>query len=1278
MNEEEFAPDSEKNLESLLLSLQSNQNSESATFTAANRFRFCHDIITLSKIPDFFINLISFLIFIIYDFTICLQAIPFHWFESLSPNQFLEDPTSLNFIFSELLVQQISFAMILFILLFVIFQWISLFLYDPNIHISRIKSSILYFSFYYLPFILSPIIGTLFGSLVLATSGDSTQNTSIFYALILPIAYLFLLLNYSIFNSTCEYNLIIGKALFSFFSPPFHAVDAMVMFFLAFFTAFILDSQRSILTISAAVSLIWGISVFFIKRQNSYVSYFPNVCFRKLPIDAIVFGFLTIINAWFSIPYQFLFDLWVTLLLFDFGASFLIMRFYFLTTKIVFEHVSGCNFNPAKINKSIDAINVLRNGIMFKFTEAVDRDFLSWILTHFCSGALIVDTVRICLALGIPLNEMPLQRFSLAPHHLTSMKFISFQLDQFRKFQSDDSSPLVKVAISELQREGEALKTISESDVEHHSIIWIGKEAKRSTKLFRNFASEFQNSKIIDKLWIDFCTEILCAPSKAVSPPPNAFELLPVPFFFIIKDKGKIHQQRRNLKPSSIEQLTQQFAYSATWPFRFWVRLTLIAFICFVIADNICYTQSMRQFAQIFSDISQLFIYGSALSYKFLKNIDSLSLLPAVNEIMSIIGINSIVANEFKSNFVLNSEEINSGKKYLNLFSSSIPSFNRSKCASMSLLLATDFEQPTTSTIEQHRCYTNMMQYYIDYVANYTNQQVDEVYQKLTVRMTDDFLAVVIVFSFLTIIYIWVFVTIKKKQVKALRIIKKINTKKYEFREPGYSFSIIVSIFLWLIILCVAFALFYVYYNEVQSNSSLMHDCLFQMDMVSDIARNAMAGLALIEFSILDRSNQKSFERFARNRGRLVLVSTQLLTANGVNDSFLNVEPLVHWSTPHSDSFSVLLLDFGHMMMNGNFSVNSYNFLMLRYLIIFNISQLANETLENMMAAALFDLQGNGSSFWLASIGFLLFALIAWLLLEFLHSRHRLWFNGVRFIFRRELSSSPKRMRRMLKLIKKEYGNILEKLPFPALVVTLCRNQNDDFLDEIVDCNEDAASYIKLSIEQIKGQKFSEFFDNEVEVKTDDNKTLRFFKSSFSKNLTLVRIEDMTTILKKQESRKRFIQKMRPSLNQNLPIFGEMFVISFKFIAKPECCDRVEPIMQSIEDKYNDVKRITIGFTFYRAIVIVNHNDMKELAILSLKFASEVIEKFNELACGALTMGKVVVTPLVESEVVSVACGEAVDRSERFLLCGEFGKCAVDQDILMETHVESPIFVCMK
>ena len=619
---------------------------------------------------------------------------------------------------------------------------------------------------------------------------------------------------------------------------------------------------------------------------------------------------------------------------------------------------------------------------------------------------------------------------------------------------------------------------------------------------------------------------------------------------------------------------------------------------------------------------------------------------------MSIIGINSVVANEFKSNFVLNSEEINSGKKYLNLFSSSIPSFNLSKCASMSLLLATDFEQPTTSTIEQHRCYTNMMQYYIDYVANYTNQQVDEVYQKLKVRMTDDYIALIVVFSFLTVIYIWIFVTIKKKQIKALKIIKKINTKKYEFREPGFSFSVIVSIFLWLIILSVAFALFYVYFNEVKSNSSLMRDCLFQMDMVSDIARNAMAGLALIEFSILDRSNQRSFERSARHRGRLVLKSTQLLTVNGVNDSFLNVEPLVHWSTPHSDSFSVLLLDFGHMMMNGNFSVNSYNFLMLRYLIIFNISQLANETLENMMAAALFDLQGNGSSFWLASIGFLLFALIAWLLLEFLHSKHRLWFNGVRFIFRRELSSSPKRMRRMLKLLNKEYGSILEKLPFPALVVTLL----SDSLDEIVDCNEEAASCMKLSIEQIKGQKFTDFFENDNEVKTEDNKTLRLSKSSFSKSLTLVRIEDMTSILKKQESRHRFIQKMRPNFNQPLPVYGSMFVISFKFVAKPELCDKIEPIMLSIEEKFSDVKRITIGFTFYRAVVIFSQNDIDnnhEMAIVSLKFVCEIIDKIGDAACGALTCGDVVVTPLVE-------------------------KCAADQEILLEAHIDSPVFVCMK
>lgn len=1272
MPEKEFAPKDETNLESLLFSLQSNQSSDSKRMATNNRFCFCHDIISLSRLPSFFINLISFVILGIYDITICIQSTPIYWIESLSPHQFLEDPSSLNFIFSELIVQQVSFAIIVFIVLIVIFQWISFFFYDSSLHLSFLKSSFLDLSFNYMPFLLSPIVGTLFGSLAVATSGTSTQNTSLSYALILPTVYLFLLLNYLVFSSICEFNLIIKKSTFSCFSPPFFVVDAFILFLISFCNAFSLHSEKSIQTIGAAISMLWGISVFLLKRNLSYLSFFANILFHKLPLDAIAFSFLTIIEVWVAIPSPLLFDLWITIFIFDIGASAVRMNFYHLTTKLTFQHTTNYPFNPSKINSATDAINALRSGIAFKYVESVDREFLSWVLINFCSEALIVDVVRICLVLRIPLNELTLRRFSLAPNHLTSMKFIAFQIDEFRKYQSDDSIPSVKIAIDEFERKKESYQTIIDNDANSHSIIWLGKETKKSKKLFRNIASEYANSKRIDELWRAFCIQTLYAPSKAVSPPPNSFELLPAHFSFVSTNKESDIVHRHRPKLSSIERLTHNFFHLATSPFLVCVRLTFLVFLIFVIADNINYSQSMRTFGKIFTEISQIFIYGASLSYKFLKNIDSFSVLPNIDQIMSIIGINSVVANEFKSNFVLSSEEINNGKKYLSLFSHELPTFNVSSCIPMSLLLATTFEQPTTATIEQHRCYTQMMQFYIDSIANYTDSRVDEVLQEFQVDLNDDFIELIVAFIILTVVYICIFVNIKKKQVQALAIIKKINSEKYEYNEPGFSFSVLVSSFAWLLILCAAAALYTTFYFEVKSNSLLMRDCLFQMDMISDIARNAMVGLALAEFSILDKESSDRFETLANNRGNLVLESTQLLMTNGIKKSFWNVQPLTHLSMQESESFSVVLFDFGHMMINGNFAIDSYNFLMLRYLTIFNISQLANSTLENMMAASLFGLQEKGTSFWLASIGFLIFAIIAWALLEFMHSRQRLWFKGVIFIFRKELSSSPKRMRNMLKLLNNKHAKIIEKLPFPYLIVT-----NDDE-KEIIDCNQVAAMHLNFSIEQIIGQKFNEFFDNDDFYRTD-KKTLRFIKTPFMADLTLIRIEDLTSQYKKNESRNLFIMKMRPKIEKKLPIFGPMLVISLKFTSQNNF-EKISSVLRNLENRFNAVIRISIGLTFYQAVVL---NDLVNQAkespeISALKFVFEVIEQLGEMCCGALTKGEVVVTPIVDSEVVSVICGEAADRAGRFLLCNLFGKCIVDEEIMNESRIESSIFVCMK
>ena len=1275
MKEDESSSENDRNLESLLLSLQTEQSSESSSYATANHFKFCHDVITLSKIPDFMSNIIEFLIILIYDFTICFQAIPFHLFESLSPNTFLQNPSTLNFIFSELYVQQISFAMIIIIIIFVFFQWISLLFYNPNLHMSTMKSSFLFFSFRYLPFLLSPIVGAFFGCLVLATSGDSAQSTSIYYAIILPITYLFLLLNYSFYTSTCSYNLIIGRSYFSFFSPPFFVVDAIAMFLLAFCTAFCVDHRTIIMTICASISIIWGSMYFLIKRPFKFINYFPNIFLLKLPIDAILYSLVTFFNSWFSIPKQLLFDLCIVLFIFGFVTSIIIAKFHYLTIKGRLEHVNDKKFNPSKIKKSVEVIDTIRSGIIFQFIEATDKNFLEWGLTHYCSEDLIVESVRICLAFQIPMNEMQIQQISLTPRYLKSLKFLAFQLNQFKKYKSDDSTLYVKIAVEELNREFEILKKEVECDPEPYSIVHIGKETRRAKKLFRSYAAEYASSQQIHNLWKKICFEVLYSPSKAISPLPNAFELLPAPFYYVFQNNEdetnhsvlQSSDDSKSAKPSKspIERLTQNFANKSMLPYRYWLRLTLIVFVLFVISYNIIYRNYMRKSANVFSDISQLYIYGVSLSYHFIKNIDSFSPLPSIREIMEIIGISEIEAHDYRSNFELNSPELNSGQIYLPLFTEVMPSFNESGCPPISLLLASDLEPPATASIIQHRCYVRMMEYYVDTVSNYTNSQTNGIAYNFKSQMRIHLIFISVIFAILTVYYIIFFVKIKNKQMSALNIVKKVNTYKYEYKEPKISFSISISIFLWLVILAAAFALFLTFNYQIKSNSSLIKDCLVQIGIVSSISRNAMTGFAIGEFSLLDENYTKYYENLAKVRGEYVLQSTNELS-DGIDDTFSEIEPLSRWSTPDSDSFSVLLLDFGHMMFSGNFSLNGYNFLMLRFLLIFNISQLANETLENMMASTLFSLQGKGSSFWISSIGFFIFALISWFLLEVLHSVHRIWFNGIRFILRRELSSSPDRKRRILELMYPENESILDKLPFPAIIVDG---------PAIVASNESSSEFTKLSNEQIQGQHFTEFFENDREVVTDENRILQFLHTKFQNKsgLQLVRIEDKTDKIEKEINMSSYIQKMHPKIDE-LPQKGEMYHIGFTFEGKEEDYSSVETIIKSIEEKFNnEIKRISIGTTFYRAVYLGSS------ATVPSRFIFDVFSQIGSITIGSLTRGIGVITAVVEYDLISVVCGEVADRGEKFLQLGQIGKCLVDEEIFSEIdHNDNSIFVSMK
>lgn len=109
------------NIAALLTSIGYGEDS-SDRLSYQNRFRYVHDIISLSRVPESLTIILWCTIFVIFDLIICLQANAFNWYSSLLPDNFMDNPSKGNFIFSELNIQQAAFVLIMIAFIMVGFQ----------------------------------------------------------------------------------------------------------------------------------------------------------------------------------------------------------------------------------------------------------------------------------------------------------------------------------------------------------------------------------------------------------------------------------------------------------------------------------------------------------------------------------------------------------------------------------------------------------------------------------------------------------------------------------------------------------------------------------------------------------------------------------------------------------------------------------------------------------------------------------------------------------------------------------------------------------------------------------------------------------------------------------------------------------------------------------------------------------------------------------------------------------------------------------------------------
>ena len=198
-----------------------------------------------------------------------------------------------------------------------------------------------------------------------------------------------------------------------------------------FFLALRVGPYANYVTIGSGLCIFWGAMTLLLQHRTVFLTFWPDLLLGKLPVDAIVFGVITILDILVNIPDMLLMDLWIVMYLVDIGIAYFILSMNVRFTRLRFEPHGGHCFNPAKFVKKHPALMALRIGVSYGWREAID--FVKWIFGSFRHDSMIPDVVLICLVTGIPLSERPWKQV-ISPEHTTAVRFLAFQTELYMTF----------------------------------------------------------------------------------------------------------------------------------------------------------------------------------------------------------------------------------------------------------------------------------------------------------------------------------------------------------------------------------------------------------------------------------------------------------------------------------------------------------------------------------------------------------------------------------------------------------------------------------------------------------------------------------------------------------------------------------------------------------------------------------------------------------------------------------------------------------------------------
>ena len=808
----------------------------------------------------------------------------------------------------------------------------------------------------------------------------------------------------------------------------------------------------------------------------------------------------------------------------------------------------------------------------------------------------------------------------------------------------------------------------------------------KSTNVLQHFASEFQKSEDVQKIWTDFCNNVIYTKKRVLRSKINFVDEINDPTGTVLETQA-IEREKREEK-IFIRSTLENYFNELPSTYLKWVILVIRIFFILLYFSfhsiSTGYVYRMRSSWEIYGNLSQVGFLTEMSGRMAHIEANTYITLPPVFEIAKILNIDEEEARYLSQRTVdpITESELNDISQYL----LTIPSFG---------VIHVPWCEPVTSNLlikkfnngegpEQDKvCSIFSLVTFKEDLLNFADNYIRSLKAVVTVGDNNSIILLLAILGIISVIYFYLLYKDYQLRQRCFHVLNRISLIRggnNYVRSYDLQSTVKVSIGLWFF--CILLLIFVLQGSACLSNSYREKITKLGQETRS-VARITASSHFLMAMQDLVVAGRIRYDRVrpAIEEEYLRIINAINSLDLGVSDTFDGLFCIGNFSGKGENSCSLRIIDFAENIRRPNFSMESYEFHYSRKLYFDYITPMIKKTLRDMTAKAHINAQDNGMKLYLYCYFVIPLYLLIWIFFEYQNSHIDFWIRGICLLCRNAIIKDQKLSTIFVSILEGKDDEYIEESPFPTIVTTAGANTDSGRIKSIViTANSKMYELLQTSADHMFSQQCPNFeFISKNIIKYEVDEIVEKEEPKEEKEEPMTKIElfingENEFHFKEKVHRKRIVlysvEEMKDENNNIISIFKDVTdyhydneqmkniisnhsmpsevansrfnaYVAFVYFSVPLEFDEIT-LLSSKEKENSGIMRTELTSSKYTFIIKSSVEDVENK---TKSFINTLFGLFNKHSMSAsLTKGDLIVSHLLEDDCLPVIIGDCVDR----------------------------------